>query len=138
MSLPLLTSRLKQIFGYDEFRPLQREIMETSLARRDALAILPTGAGKSLCYQLPALVREELTDFAVQRGLIDGRLQRNRFEWAAQHFAAEPAQGLRGLQHVRGRDVDTAARLSEYRSIGDEVEDRNRNLHLRTAKGHPG
>ncbi len=61
MSVRSLAGCLKQTFGYDEFRPLQREIMEVSLAARDALAILPTGAGKSLCYQLPALVREGLT-----------------------------------------------------------------------------
>ncbi|MGL4464429.1 MAG: DEAD/DEAH box helicase, partial [Planctomycetia bacterium] len=57
-SLPTL---LKQVFGHVEFRPLQREIMEATLAGRDAVAILPTGAGKSLCYQLPALARDGLT-----------------------------------------------------------------------------
>lgn len=56
-----LSGLLKSTFGHDSFRPLQREIMEATLEGRDVLAILPTGAGKSLCYQLPALAREGLT-----------------------------------------------------------------------------
>jgi len=56
-----LTRALKQHFGYDEFRPLQREIVEDSLAGRDVFALMPTGGGKSLCFQLPALLRSGLT-----------------------------------------------------------------------------
>ncbi|MBI4593413.1 MAG: DNA helicase RecQ [Candidatus Rokubacteria bacterium] len=52
---------LKRAFGFDAFRPLQREIIEDSLAGRDVFALLPTGGGKSLCYQLPALIRPGLT-----------------------------------------------------------------------------
>src|SRR5688572_8923693 len=52
---------LKRTFGYSTFRPLQREICETSLAGRDVFALLPTGGGKSLCFQLPALLRGGLT-----------------------------------------------------------------------------
>jgi ATP-dependent DNA helicase RecQ len=52
---------LEHHFGYGAFRPLQREIIEASLAGHDVLALLPTGGGKSLCYQLPALLRPGLT-----------------------------------------------------------------------------
>jgi len=52
---------LKTTFGYGAFRPLQREIIETALAGKDVFALLPTGGGKSLCFQLPALHRSGLT-----------------------------------------------------------------------------
>jgi ATP-dependent DNA helicase RecQ len=90
-------------FGFDAFRPGQEQIVETLLAGRSALAVFPTGAGKSLCYQLPALLLEGMTvvvsplialmkdqiDFLQRRGIEAARLdsslpaaeQREIFEW---------------------------------------------------------
>jgi ATP-dependent DNA helicase RecQ len=56
-----LLTLLKQHFGFDSFRPLQEEIIRDALAGVDVFALLPTGAGKSLCFQLPALARPGLT-----------------------------------------------------------------------------
>ncbi|HEU5313823.1 MAG TPA: DNA helicase RecQ [Candidatus Udaeobacter sp.] len=56
-----LALTLKKHFGYDQFRPLQREIISDALAGRDVFVLMPTGGGKSLCFQLPALIREGLT-----------------------------------------------------------------------------
>jgi ATP-dependent DNA helicase RecQ len=58
---PDLAQLLKRTFGYGTFRPLQREIIEATLAGQDVFALLPTGGGKSLCFQLPALARPGLT-----------------------------------------------------------------------------
>ena len=52
---------LRRIFGFEQFRPGQAEAVAAALAGRDALVVMPTGSGKSICYQLPALMRDELT-----------------------------------------------------------------------------
>ena len=51
-------AELQRLFGFDDFRPGQREAVEAALAARDSLVVMPTGAGKSLCYQLPALMAD--------------------------------------------------------------------------------
>src|SRR3954465_3530491 len=75
-------------FGFDAFRPGQQRVVEALLAGRSALAVFPTGGGKSLCYQLPALLLDGVTvvvsplialmkdqiDFLVERGVDAARL----------------------------------------------------------------
>ena len=56
-----LTKQLAQHFGFSAFRPGQREVIDAVLSRRDAMAVMPTGQGKSLCYQLPATILPGLT-----------------------------------------------------------------------------
>jgi ATP-dependent DNA helicase RecQ len=56
-----LLAPLKQFFGFGSFRPLQEDIIRDALADKDVFAVLPTGGGKSLCFQLPALLRPGLT-----------------------------------------------------------------------------
>ena len=62
--MPLTSTSAAQLleqFGFDSFRPGQREAVEAALAGRDSLIVMPTGGGKSLCYQLPGLATEDLT-----------------------------------------------------------------------------
>lgn len=56
-----LEAALKHYFGYDSFRPGQKQIVEQALQNRDQLIVMPTGGGKSLCFQLPALLQPGLT-----------------------------------------------------------------------------
>ena len=53
-----LLTALQQFWGYDSFRPLQRESMLAAMTQQDSLTVLPTGGGKSLCYQAPAVCRD--------------------------------------------------------------------------------
>jgi len=88
MAVPDPRATLEQRFGFADFRPGQREVVDALLGRGRALAVLPTGGGKSICYQLPALVLEGLTlvvsplialmkdqiDFLARRGIPSARL----------------------------------------------------------------
>src|ERR1700738_3709562 len=70
---------LKRWFGFDDFRPLQAEIVADTLSGRDVLALLPTGGGKSLCFQLPAVMTDGLTVVisplvALMKDQVDGLL----------------------------------------------------------------
>ena len=60
-SLTTARALLRSVFGFDSFRPGQEEVVRAVLDGENVMAVMPTGSGKSLCYQLPALVRPGLT-----------------------------------------------------------------------------
>ena len=61
MNPEILHARLKENFGFEKFRPNQENIINTILSGQDTLAIMPTGGGKSICFQLPALIFPGIT-----------------------------------------------------------------------------
>jgi ATP-dependent DNA helicase RecQ len=88
-----LTGPLRQFFGFDRFRPGQEEAVRAALDGRDSLVVMPTGSGKSLCYQLPALMRDDLTVVvsplvALMQDQVDGL----RVRGAGDHVALVNAQ----------------------------------------------
>ena len=103
---------LKQYFGFSSFRPLQEEIIRDSLAGRDTFALLPTGGGKSLCFQLPALAHDGLT--VVISPLI--ALMKDQVD--ALHAAGAPATFLNSsLNQTEGRDRYRRLHNGEFRLL---------------------
>ena len=117
-----LASVLEQFWGYTTFRPLQREAMDAILAGRDSVVILPTGGGKSLCFQAPALVREGLAIvvsplIALMKDQVD-TLVANGVAAAGYHSALAPAEKAAvaaGIRDGRYRLVY----VSPERLVGD-------------------
>lgn len=77
----------KQIWGYEDFRPPQGEIVSSLLSQKDALIIMPTGGGKSICFQLPALLQTGLTLVVSPLvALMENQVQELRESHQKQHF----------------------------------------------------
>src|SRR5690606_7536537 len=87
---------LKQYWGFDQFRPLQQRAVEAVLAARDSLVVLPTGGGKSLCFQAPALAVQGVAIvasplIALMKDQVDG-LRANGVSAACLHSGLDPQE----------------------------------------------
>ncbi|MBA2346596.1 MAG: ATP-dependent DNA helicase RecQ [Rubrobacter sp.] len=104
---------LKEIFGFDSFRPGQEEVIRAVLEGRDTLAVMPTGGGKSLCYQVPALMQESLT--VIVSPLIS--LMKDQVDSLLQSAVAEAATLHSGLSPEERWEVERKVRTGEIKML---------------------
>lgn len=135
MQTPQLLSLLKQHFGFDSFRPLQEEIIRDALAGKDVFALLPTGGGKSLCFQLPALARSGLTLvisplIALMKDQVD-QLQTSGITATFLNSSLEPNQARKRIAELHGgnyRLLYVAPERAMLESFLNDVKNWNVNL----------
>ena len=101
---------LKEIFGFDSFRPGQEEVIRAVLEGKDTLAVMPTGGGKSLCYQIPALMQESLTVIvspliSLMKDQVDSLLQSSVADAATLHSGLSPEERWEVERRVRTGEV---------------------------------
>ncbi len=101
---------LKEIFGFDAFRPGQEAVIRAVLEGRDTLAVMPTGGGKSLCYQIPALMQESLTVIvspliSLMKDQVDSLLQSSVADAAALHSGLSPEERWEVERKVRTGEI---------------------------------
>src|SRR5438270_12215763 len=100
-----LPSALKKHFGHDEFRPLQQQIVTDALAGRDVFALMPTGGGKSLCFQLPALLRDGLTIVVSPLiSLLNDKVDALQTSGIAATFLTSALERHEAVERLRGLD----------------------------------
>ncbi len=104
---------LKEIFGFDSFRPGQEDVITAVLDGRDTLAVMPTGGGKSLCYQVPALMREGLT--VIVSPLIS--LMKDQVDSLIQSSVEGAATLHSGLDAEERWEVERKVRTGEIRML---------------------
>jgi ATP-dependent DNA helicase RecQ len=101
---------LREIFGFDSFKPGQEEAIRAVLEGRDTLAVMPTGGGKSLCYQVPALMQESLTVIvspliSLMKDQVDSLLQSSVTDAATLHSGLSPEERWEVERRVRTGEV---------------------------------
>src|ERR671916_2962958 len=104
------TRVLKEIFGFDSFRPGQEEAIRAVLEGRDTLAVMPTGGGKSLCYQVPALMQERLTVIvspliSLMKDQVDSLIQSSVTGAATLHSGLSPEERWEVERRVRTGEI---------------------------------
>ena len=104
---------LKEIFGFDSFRPGQEEAIQAVLEGRDTLAVMPTGGGKSLCYQVPALMQTSLT--VIVSPLIS--LMKDQVDSLIQSSVAEAATLHSGLSSEERWEVEWRVRTGVVKML---------------------
>ncbi|NCF36230.1 MAG: DNA helicase RecQ [Gammaproteobacteria bacterium] len=117
---------LRSRFGYDEFRFKQRQIIENLIAGRDALVLMPTGGGKSLCYQIPAILREGVGIvisplIALMQDQVDA-LAQNGLSAAFLNSTQTPEQQQEVRQRLRNNDIDLLYVAPERALGGDFLQ----------------
>ncbi len=101
---------LKEIFGFDSFKPGQEEAIRAVLDGRDTLAVMPTGGGKSLCYQIPALMQESLTVIvspliSLMKDQVDSLIQSSVATAATLHSGLSPEERWEVERRVGTGDI---------------------------------